>query len=110
MFGGFHVGSDAASFYTVPDIEKIAKAYGLRTKTISCNKELVSGIEEILAGEDACLCVVKVRLDHKTMPKVMAQKLPDGNMVSGQLENMWPFLPEEETKENMSFFSSMEKE
>ena len=110
MFGGFHVGSDAASNYTVPDIEKIAKAYDIRTKIISCNKELASGIEEVLAGNDPCLCVVKVRLDHKTMPKVMAQKLPDGNMVSGQLENMWPFLPEEETRENMGFFSSMDKE
>lgn len=104
MFDGFHVGSDAASGYTVPDMEKIACAYGLRTKRISCNKELSEGIEEVLAGEDACLCVVKVRLDHKTMPKVMAQKLPDGNMVSGKLENMWPFLPEEETMENMSCF------
>ena len=110
MFGGFHVGSDAASNYTVPDIAKIAKAYDLRTKTISCNKELASGIAEVLAGNDPCLCVVKVRLDHKTMPKVMAQKLPDGNMVSGQLENMWPFLPEEETKENMSFFQQYGKE
>ena len=109
MFGGFHVGSDAASNYTVPDIEKIAKAYDIRTKIISCNKELASGIEEVLAGDDPCLCVVKVRLDHKTMHKVMAQKLPDGNMVSGKLENMWPFLPEEETKENMQFFST-EKE
>ncbi len=110
MFGGFHVGSDAASGYTVPDIERIAKAYSLRTKTISCNKELSSSVAEVLAGDDPCLCVVKVRLDHKTMPKVMAQKLPDGNMVSGQLENMWPFLPEEETRENMGFFSSMDKE
>lgn len=104
MFDNFHVGSDAASGYTVPDMEKIARAYGLRTEKISCNQELSEKIGAVLAGEDACLCVVKVNLDHKTRPKVMAQKLPDGNMISGKLENMWPFLPEEETEENMSYF------
>ena len=103
LFGGFHVGSDAASFYTVPDIAEVARAYKLRTKTIFRNRDLASGIGEVLAGEDPCLCVVKVRKDHKTMPKVMARKLPDGNMVSGKLENMWPFLPEEEIAENMAF-------
>lgn len=35
------------------------------------------------------------------MPKVQAQKLPDGNMVSKPLEDMWPYLPAEEIAHNM---------
>ena len=34
-------------------------------------------------------------------PKAAAKKLPDGTMVSVPLEDLAPFLPEEELKENM---------
>jgi len=36
-----------------------------------------------------------------TEPKAASKKLPDGRMVSAPLEDMAPFLPEEELKANM---------
>jgi acetolactate synthase-1/2/3 large subunit len=34
-------------------------------------------------------------------PKVQSQKTPEGSMISKPLEDMWPFLDEDELRENM---------
>ena len=101
MFNGFIVGSDASSGLTLPDVIAVAKAYKFRTAEISTNGDLEKGISEVLAGDDPVLCNIKVKLNHMTMPRVKAMKLPDGGMVSKPLEDMWPYLPAEEIEENM---------
>jgi acetolactate synthase I/II/III large subunit len=103
MFGGFLVGADASSGFTLPDICDIAKAYKIRTEEITTNGELVAGIAHVLGGDDPVLCRIEVRRDHSISPKVQAMKLPDGGMVSKPLEDMWPYLPPEELAENMRF-------
>ena len=101
MFNGFLVGANIESGYTLPDICDIAKAYKIRTEEILTNGELVAGIAEVKAGNDPVLCHVEVKRDHLTMPKVQAMKLPNGDMISKPLEDMWPYLPPEELAENM---------
>jgi len=101
MFGGFLVGADASSGFTLPDVCTVAKAYKIRTAEILTNGELAAGIADVQAGGDPVLCRVKVRHDHLTMPKVQAMKLPGGGMVSKPLEDMWPYLPPEELAANM---------
>lgn len=103
MFGGFLVGSDRASGLSLPDVCKQAAAYGIRTLEVRSNKDLPAAIAETLAGDDPVLCKVVVTPDHKTMPKVQAEKLPDGRMISHPLEDMWPYLPAGEVKESMRF-------
>ncbi len=106
MFGGFTVGSTPESGYTTPDTAAVAAAYGLRTFLIRSNGEIRAGIAETLAAPGPVLCRVMVRLDHKTIPKVQAMKLPDGGMVSKPLEDMWPYLPQSEVEENMRISKS----
>lgn len=101
MFGGFLVGADASSGFTLPDICEIAKAYKIRTVEIETNGQLSAGIAHVLQGDDPVLCRIRARRDQLTIPKVQAMKLPDGGMVSKPLEDMWPYLPPEEVAENM---------
>jgi acetolactate synthase-1/2/3 large subunit len=101
MFGGFYVGSEPGSGYTVPDIGAVASAYGLRALRAESHEELPAAIEATLAGDDPALCVVKVEAEHVTAPKVQAMKLPDGGMLSKPLEDMWPYLAPEELAANM---------
>jgi acetolactate synthase I/II/III large subunit len=101
MFDGFLVGANSESGYTLPNICDIAKAYKIRTEEILTNGELVAGIAEVKAGNDPVLCRVEVKRDFLTMPKVQAMKLPNGDMISKPLEDMWPYLPPEELAENM---------
>ena len=47
------------------------------------------------------ICEVFVTTDQNFEPKSAAKRLPDGTMVSPPLEDMFPFLPDEEMDANM---------
>jgi len=99
FFGGFFVGSEAGSGVVLPSFEKIAFAYGLPYFKLSNNQELDAKLPEIFAVEGPV--VVEVMLDPFEVlgPKAASRRLPDGTMVSEPLDNMAPFLPEEERAE-----------
>ena len=94
------VGAESGDL-SFPDLEKLAPAYGLSYRAIHSSSELEQGIRETLETGGACVCEVFVTKMQKTEPKTSAKKLPDGRMVSAPLEDMYPFLPEEELKGNM---------
>lgn len=101
MFDGFYVGSEPGSGLTLPDVVKLAAAYGIRAEEVDGNGGLAGAIARTLAGDDPVICKVKITRSHLTMPRVQAQKLPDGGMVSKPLEDMWPYLPAGEVARNM---------
>lgn len=65
------------------------------------NSELEKALEEVLKTEGPVLCEVMLSPMQAIAPKVQAKKLPDGGMISGLLEDMWPYLGEQELQENM---------
>ena len=100
FFDGQKIGCDPDSGLGLPDMLKIATAYGYRTAVIDdeCRMETVVG--EVMRGNDPVLCVV--RLGENTFaPKLSSRKLPDGSIVSPSLEDMFPFLPEAEVRANI---------
>ena len=96
FFGGFFVGSEAGSGVVLPSFEKLAAAYDLPYFRLSTNQELDEKLPEIFAVNGPV--VVEVLLDPFEVlgPKAASKRLPDGTMVSEPLDNMAPFLPEEE--------------
>ena len=96
FFGGFFVGSEAGSGVVLPSFEKLAAAYDLPYFRLSTNKELDEKLPEIFAVNGPA--VVEVMLDPFEVlgPKAASRRLPDGTMVSEPLDNMAPFLLEEE--------------
>ena len=52
--------------------------------------------EQLLAMEGPAICEVFVTLDQNFEPKSASKRLPDGTMVSPPLEDLAPFLPDEE--------------
>lgn len=101
FFNGHMTGSGVDSGVSVPDFVKIGQAFGLKTKCISNPATMESEIKEVLSTEGAILCEVITEQEYAFLPKLSAKKLPDGTMVSPSLENMFPFLNEEEYRENM---------
>jgi len=101
LFGGHLVGCTRASKLTMPDIADVAKAYKLRTVTITNNGELQSKVAETLNGNDPVICVVSVSIDLPVTPKQVSYKRRDGQMESLPLEYMNPPLSEVELKSNM---------
>ena len=101
LFGGHLVACTRDSKLTMPNIADVAKAYKLRTVTITNNSELQSKIAETLNGNDPVICVVSVSIDLPVTPKQVSYKRKDGQIESLPLEYMNPPLSEDELKANM---------
>lgn len=84
------VASGPESGYTVPDVTKVAAAYGLPTFRVRDNQELERLLPEVLDTGGPCLCAVEMDPLETVSPRVKAFPQPDGSMKSGTLENMWP--------------------
>ena len=96
FFGGKFMGSEPGSGVILPNFEKLAEAYGFPYFRLRNNQELDAKLPEIFAVAGPAF--VEVMLDPFEIlgPKAASKRLPDGTMVSEPLDNMAPFLPEEE--------------
>ncbi len=94
------VGGDSRDL-SFPDMEKLAWAYGYPYFKVCHNEELGETIKKALATEGPLICEVFVTTDQNFEPKSSGKRLPDGTMVSPPLEDLAPFLPEEEMDANM---------
>ncbi len=95
-FEGRFVASDERSGLTLPDIEKVAYAYGFKVLRIKDNSKVREKIREILSDDQPCVCRVDVDENETVSPRVMAHVAKDGSITSGLLEDMWPALADKE--------------
>ena len=58
-------------------------------------------VEAALAVDGPVICEAFVDTDQNFEPKSSGKRLPDGTMVSPPLEDLTPFLSDEEMEENM---------
>ena len=100
-FQGHYVASDDSSGLTLPDMCKVAAAYGLPTCRVTGHDGLAEKIREILDAPGPFVCDVVVPKDQPTSPKLSSFQRPDGSMGSKPLEDLWPFLGREEFRRNM---------
>jgi acetolactate synthase-1/2/3 large subunit len=100
-FDGFFVGSSDASGMTLPDVSKVAGAYGLKTARIADHAGIRERIGEILRMEGPVVCDVVISPNQTTAPRISSVKGEDGKIYSKPLEDMWPFLDREEFAANM---------
>ena len=94
------VGYDSGDL-SFPDMEKLSAAYGYPYVRAEHNGQLAEAVEKTLAMEGPVICEIIVSTDQNFEPKSSAKRLPDGTLVSPPLEDMAPFLPDEEMDENM---------
>jgi acetolactate synthase-1/2/3 large subunit len=95
------VGSTPESGLTFPDTLKLAAAYGLPTACIRNEAELDAGLCTALRSDGPCVCEVMTLPEEPREPRVSSFQRADGSMASRPLEDMYPFLPREEFRENM---------
>ena len=79
-----------------PEMGKLAPAYGYPYVAAYHNEELPDAVEKTLAMEGPAICELFVTTDQNFEPKSSAKRLPDGTLVSPPLEDLSPFLPDEE--------------
>jgi acetolactate synthase I/II/III large subunit len=96
-----YVGSDPSSHLTLPDIEKVAAAYGLPVAHIYNHSGLREAVDAVLAHDGPIVCAVDIPAEQPTAPRVTSAVRPDGVIVSKPMEDMWPFLDRDEFYSNM---------
>jgi acetolactate synthase-1/2/3 large subunit len=101
LFGGNHVGEGPDSGVTLPDMVRIAGAYGLPAVRVSEHADLEAAIRTTLETPGPALCDVVMPAQQVFAPKVAAERRPDGTIVSKPLEDMTPLLPRDEFASNM---------
>ena len=96
------VGIGVDSFdLSFPAFDRIAAAFGIPYVRAMHNTELDAAIRETLRIEGPVICEVFVSLDQAFEPRSAVKRHPDGSLSSPPLEDLCPFLPEEELNANM---------
>lgn len=91
-FEGHQVASGETSGLSMPNISKIANAYGIPTEQIRNNKELENKLPKILSDNTLMLCEIFIAQDDVVSPRTRTFRKADGTMESSKLEQMWPLL------------------
>jgi acetolactate synthase-1/2/3 large subunit len=101
-FDGNLVACNPESGLTLPDTCKVAQAYGLQTCRIENQLDLKRQVLAVLNTPGTVICDVCVDPGVPTAPRLSSKVLPDGQMESLPMEDLWPFLEREEFNRNMS--------
>lgn len=100
-FNGRMVGSDPSSHLTLPDVTKVAAAYGVQSFQITDQSRLREDVRAVLDTPGPVVCAVHVSSDQVVSPRATSSARPDGTIVSLPMEDMAPRLPREEFRANM---------
>ena len=100
-FEGRLVGSDPSSHLTLPDVRKVAEAYGIPTHAIKNHANIKDEVRKVLDQPGPVVCAVNTSSDQATAPRATSTVRIDGTIFSLPMEDMAPRLPRRE------FFSEM---
>lgn len=94
-------GTDKDHGVGLPDMQKIAKAYGIPAIKIKNQRDLKTKLNKVINSKGPIICEIMVPPDMPLIPRTKTIVKPDGTLVSKPLEDMYPFLPREEFLKNM---------
>jgi acetolactate synthase-1/2/3 large subunit len=94
-------GADASSGLILPDLQKLALAYGVPYQRIENGEDLADQLARALGTAGPLLCEVMVLPEEPRIPRVASRQLPNGKMISSPLEDLFPFLDRSELERNM---------
>ena len=100
-FGKASIGCDSRTGLSVPNLARIAGAYGIRSAVIEDQRDLRAAVRRVLDTPGPVVCDVHVIPDESRAPRLSSVQKPDGSMVSRPLEDLYPFLERDEFLANM---------
>lgn len=103
FFGGVLSGCTMESGVSFPAFDKITAAYGIPYKKISCHEDVDEGINWLMSLNSYGLCEVIQDVQQLIEPKVMSKKMPDGSLISPPIDDLSPFLEQEEYNKYAKF-------
>ena len=101
FFNGVCIGCTPDTGISFPDFADIAKTFGFEYMKCSTNAEIDDVLPKLMKSEKRVLLEVEQLYDNPVVPKVMSRLDENGKMLTPALQDMAPFLPEDEMKELM---------
>jgi len=98
LFSTSLCGVSSDNGVSFPEAERIAYAYNIPFRKIESIINIKRQISDALTIDGPVIIEAIIDPEQFFEPKLSARQLPDGSMVSPSLEDMFPFLPEEEMK------------
>lgn len=83
-----------------PEFEKIAYAFNIPYVRVDSEHDIDRIETEVLNVKGPVICEVVVDEKQNFEPKLSSRVLPDGTIVSPEIDDMFPFLPREEYEAN----------
>ena len=100
-FAGRFAGCTPESGVGMPNLRSIAEAYGLDYYEIVCADETEEIVRRALADDVPAIINMVSSPAVEFVPIIKSRVGADGKMISSKLEDLYPFLPEEEQRRNM---------
>ena len=93
--------ADEQTGMKLPDITKVAAAYGLPTYRITDQSRLREEVRKVLDTHGPIVCEVCCQPEEPRIPSTASSQRKDGSLYSKPLEDLWPFLDRKEFLANM---------
>ena len=100
-FKGHMVATHPESGLTLPDIKKVAAAYGIPSARIGTLGEVREIADKALSSPGPFICEIVCSLEERTAPRVASVVHADGTITSNPMEDMSPPLDRDEFKAQM---------
>lgn len=92
--GNFHrlTGADKDSGLTLPNMERVAEAFGVKSMSIETEDNMAEVISKVLSFDGPVVCRVNTDIEQKILPRQANYMKEDGQMASRPLYDMTPFV------------------
>lgn len=101
FFDGAYIGCTPDSGVSFPEFAKIADTFGFEYKRCETNAQVEEAVKWLVNSKKRCLLEIEQKFDDPVTPKVMARLDESGKMLTPALQDMYPFLPEDDYRELM---------
>jgi acetolactate synthase-1/2/3 large subunit len=98
-FFGRLVGESAQSGVSFPDMMRIADAYGIRSLRLESVSQMPD-VRKAMEADGPLLVSVTLDAAQGFEPRIRSRQLEDGTIVTPALDDMYPFLSQEELASN----------
>lgn len=96
FFWGVCIGCTKETGISFPSFKKVAETFGFIYHHCKCNGDVEESLKWLFATDELALLEIDQRLDDPVSPKVMSRILEDGTMATPALQDMYPFLDQDE--------------
>jgi acetolactate synthase-1/2/3 large subunit len=99
LFDGKHFGADKESGVSNPDFVEVAKAYGIPAYDMRDGASVKFTLRSLLSQPGPALIEVNMVRNQLLIPRVQSKRDSQGKIISGSLDAMFPFLPDEQVEQ-----------